>query len=1096
MTAAQSELSMDFSKTFRKFDLGQETAIRGDLLFGSLIEKSLTPPPALEYLAGSGDQQKLLSFIVFAFQMVLYRNSYQAEFDSVLVDLRLGQPGTQSGVWLSSFNADTYSLTAETISHNDSLLNLGSMTAARDSDALIFLADIDQKIIDHEFLKQRAPLLALVVRQDSSTVSLTWLFRESVVVNQIVAQLEKQLGVLIAEMLAWPTRRLIDLKIISDIEVETNSRFLGRSVTSDFVALNELVEQFAHSQPDKIAVHHNSKSLSYAELVEHGKQLSRSLRRSGVKKGDTVAAFLEPSEWTLVAILGIHHVGAVYVPIDPSFPADRIGAILDEVLPVLIVSNTNTEVLSQRSNAAIRNISELVFSDPLIGSIKLVDESGDESLVVDPDAISHIFFTSGTTGRPKGVVSTHRNLTHYIESAINQYGFNANDRFVAAARFTFSISLFELLVPLAVGASVEILPRSSVLDMKSLAAAVERATVFHFGPSLLKKLLPFIRDNYPSLKPFSNLHHVSSGGDLIPPEVLEGLKEIFSNAEVFVIYGCSEISCMGSTYHVPRDQQITKTKVGKPMQNMEIRILDGNGNHVPRGIAGHVHFCGAGLVKEYLDQPELTAKKFHLLDGLRFYNTGDIGRIDANGNLELLGRDDFQVKIRGVRIEIQEIEQWLKQHPLISDCVVVANTLNGDERYLVAYLVTKSKAINSAELIKYLSEKIPDFMVPSIYVALEALPLNHNGKLDRAQLPAPNKDNILLSTEFQQAEDDVEEFLIGAWERIFSLKGIGIDHNFFEVGGDSLSAVQILTEIETKYQRLLSFGDFLDDPTVRNLAKKIRDKLARPPEETKNVVLFRKGPDDKPPIFLLDAVLLYKDFAKALDCNRTVYALYLPEDAQKVKDVIYQHRLRFNSIISSYVAQIRTLQANGPYIICGHSFGGLIALEVSRQLQADGDTVQLLALIDTWCPGFRYNMGPLLRVIEHCRLAFTYGWSYVGKRLKRTFGRIRKALSSDAEPAATDNHEEIDLRWLVVTLMDGKTFIPARYDEPVLLFKAKTRGEFQPPSRYLGWKDTLTSVAVHEVSGSHYGMLETENVEQMARTIMTHIGEKPHATTY
>ncbi|MFT3928819.1 MAG: amino acid adenylation domain-containing protein [Spongiibacteraceae bacterium] len=870
------------------------------------------------------------------------------------------------------------------------------------------------------------------------------------------------------------------MKIFPDAEMENHNRFQGRSVTSDFRVLNELVEQFARSQPDKIAVNHNGKNLSYAELVNDSKIFSKQLRHLGMNKGDRVAVFMEPSAWTLVAVLGIHRFGAVYVPVDPSFPAERINAILAEIQPKLIVANTDTNAISEQFNTAVRPIAEMIVDSD-------IDE---EELVIDPEAISHIFFTSGTTGRPKGVVSTHRNLAHYLDSAVSHYQFTAADRFVAAARFTFSISLFELLVPLAVGASVEILPRSSVLDMKSLAAAVERATVFHFGPSLLKKLLPFIRENYPSFAPFANLHHVSSGGDLIPPEILEGMKEIFSNAEVFVIYGCSEISCMGCTYPVPRHQHIAKTKVGKPMQNMEVRILDEHGNHAPRGIAGHVHFSGAGLVKEYLGQPVLTAQKFHSLDGIRFYDTGDIGRIDNEGNLELLGRDDFQVKIRGIRIEIQEIEQALKQHPLISDCVVVARAVNSDERSLVAYLVTTSKAIGSADLIEYLSGKIPDYMVPSIYVALEALPLNHNGKLDRSQLPAPDKDNILLSADFQQAEDDVEAFLIAMWERIFSFDGIGIDHNFFEVGGDSLSAVQILTEIEKKYQRLLSFGDFLDDPTIRKLAQKIREKLARPPEETQSIVLFRKGADDKPPIFLLDAVLLYKDLAKALDCDRTVYALYLPEDAQQVKDVIYQHRQRFAAIITSYVAQIRALQPNGPYIICGHSFGGLIALEVARQLQSEGETIQLLALIDTWCPGFRYNMGPLLRVAEHLRLAFTHGWSYVSERLKRSFEKVRKTFSAAHQPAIPDNREEIDLRWLVVTLMDGKTFIPARYDEPVLLFKAKTRGEFQPPCPYLGWKDTLTSVSVHAIAGNHYGMLETGNVEQMAQVIMQNINTK------
>ncbi|MEO6574350.1 MAG: AMP-binding protein, partial [Polyangiaceae bacterium] len=284
------------------------------------------------------------------------------------------------------------------------------------------------------------------------------------------------------------------------------------------------------------------------------------------------------------------------------------------------------------------------------------------------------------------------------------------------------------------------------------------------------------------------------------PEVLETLKEIFSKAEVFVIYGCSEISCMGCTYPVPRDRVVTKTYVGRPFDNVIVRVLDAGLNPVPVGVVGQIHFAGGGVVKGYLNRPELTVEKFIQVGGRRFYCTGDLGRLSEDGWLEILGRNDFQIKIRGMRIELAEVEHNLRRAPGVVDGVVMARDAADGEKSLVAYVVldrSLSERPSTAAIRRHMVEQVPDYMVPSAYVELESLPLNHNMKVDRHSLPeAERASRRLIAIPVRAPETPTEKRLALLWENILEVEGVGVDENFFELGGHSMLAMALLDGIK------------------------------------------------------------------------------------------------------------------------------------------------------------------------------------------------------------------------------------------------------------------------------------------------------------
>jgi amino acid adenylation domain-containing protein len=602
---------------------------------------------------------------------------------------------------------------------------------------------------------------------------------------------------------------------------DTHAEWSGKA--GQFV--HQRFEHQAATAPYAPAVRFLDRALSYDALNRRANYLARVLQQRGVRPGQRVVVCLEPSLDIAVALLGILKAGAVYVPVDPGYPSARVRAILEDTQPAVVLTE---EPLRLKFELAETNtLSLAALAQPELE----LEGNPDHRPVADQPA--SVFYTSGSTGAPKGVVSSQSNLRHYVRVAQQAYRIGPGDVMPALARFSFSISLFELLTPLVSGATLRILPRAEVIDPKALARALGEVTIFHAGPSLLKGLLAYIRREYASFEDFAGVKHASSGGDMVPPEVLEGLKQVFSNAEVFVIYGCSEISCMGCTYPVPRDRTVTKTYVGKAFEDMTVRVLAIDGRDAEPGEVGEIVFAGQGVTLGYLERADLTAERFVLRDGDRYYRTGDLGRFNPEGWLEMLGRSDFQVKIRGMRVELAEVESELRRAPGVLDAVAAAHESADGERMLIAYVVpghdgAAGKAERLNAIRSHLAQRLPDYMVPAVYVELERLPLNFNLKLDRRALPAPSETDFraLASSAVREPESDSERTLAACFSQVLKLERIGLDDNFFELGGDSLRAVELCLGVESALGVRLEGIDLLREP-LEVLARLCDDKLGK-----------------------------------------------------------------------------------------------------------------------------------------------------------------------------------------------------------------------------------------------------------------------------
>ncbi|HVY31476.1 MAG TPA: amino acid adenylation domain-containing protein [Polyangiaceae bacterium] len=574
---------------------------------------------------------------------------------------------------------------------------------------------------------------------------------------------------------------------------------------------HERFELLASAAPDACAVRFRDASLSYGELNARANELSRYLVGSGVRPETPVIVALEPGLEIVVALLGVLKAGGVYVPLDPSYPEARKSAILEDISPAIVLTHSDLlpalPLAGRRAVALDRAAPELA---------RLPD--ADLNLRLRPEQSAYVFYTSGSTGTPKGVLGSQANLESYLRLARERYGFGSTDVMVALARFSFSISLFELLSPLLAGGTLLVLERAHVLDLERLSETLQQVTCVHAGPSLLRGLLKFIRRRHADFSVFDGVRHASSGGDLVPVDVLASLREVFGQADVFVIYGCSEVSCMGTTYEALRGAPVLKTYVGSPFAGVTLLVADEELRPVPPGEVGEVWLAGPGVVKGYWRREQLTAELFREHAGQRFYRTRDCGRLNDQGLLELLGRSDFQVKLGGMRIELGEIEQQLRRAPGVDNAAVVAKPRPDGEKMLVAYVTRspgdeRSDAERAAALRQHLAEQLPEHMLPARIATLEALPLNLNAKLDRKALQELPLENALpRAGAVRPPRTASERALAALFERALALEGVGLDDHFFDLGGTSSSALQLIVEVQRELGVTLGGLELLREP--------------------------------------------------------------------------------------------------------------------------------------------------------------------------------------------------------------------------------------------------------------------------------------------
>ncbi|MGE5788242.1 MAG: AMP-binding protein [Myxococcales bacterium] len=855
------------------------------------------------------------------------------------------------------------------------------------------------------------------------------------------------------------------------------------SATSSFI---QRFSQIAAQDPTATAAIDQRGAVNYGELEGRSNQLAFQLAAHGVGPEVAVGVYLSPGVEVLVAILAIWRCRGVYLPLDPTHPEAYVRRMVDEAKPRVVVANT--DMLWLEANVSVIRL------DAAFEQLQPVTQLAATSLVSVPHLsdTACLFYTSGTTGRAKGVLTTQLNVQHYLQSAIRNYRFQRDDVFLAIARTTFSISLFELLAPLRCGGSVRILQRNQILDRGELCRALESSTVVHAGPSLLRSLFRYLPTVAQGSRTFDNIRHASSGGDLVTPAVMHKMRQVFPNAELYTIYGCTEISCMGTSYPIPRAQAetVTRTFVGVPFPNVTMRVLDEHRHDTTTGEVGEIYFAGQGVARGYLHQPELSAQRFVEIDGERYYSTGDLGRLHPDGCLEILGRRDFQVQLHGIRLETIGIERAVEELGLAAQCAVVAKKTADEELQLVAFVVQPSEE-GLARFRRRLATVLPDYMIPQRLVVLDAMPVTINGKLDRHQLlalaeePTPASDEADTSTPLVSGQ---ERAMLDIFKQVLRCAKVGLDDNFFDLGGDSLQAMLVLEQIATTIGVTIPPQLLFEAGTVRALSEHSRRASAS--TVTRPIPLNQSSAQSS--LFMLSGVQIYRELAKRLADKWSVYGLITPREFDSV-GALGSANESVEQLAQDYLAIIKSHQPRGPYYLLGYSFAGIVAYELAQQLRALDDEVGPLVLVDAvlpeWSLGWRFRLAKLKRV-RSVPLSELVGFA------RRRFDEVLKSKQPTELMRQTQDHRLASIQERRASISNATA---ARYAKHMRRFSGSVcavtlgkRLELDPLKRDdCGWGPFVDSLRVCSIDCDHFQvMAEEPYVTQLASIVDEAFGEE------
>jgi tyrocidine synthetase-3 len=575
--------------------------------------------------------------------------------------------------------------------------------------------------------------------------------------------------------------------------------------------IQELFEEQVEKTPNNIAVVFEDEELSYRELNEKSNSLARVLRNKGVKADSIVGIMVERSLEMIIGIMGILKAGGAYLPIDPSYPKERIEYILEDSKSNLLLSTKDTSKDINFSGEIIDLLDEELFKGD-IDNLSVVNNHND---------LAYVIYTSGSTGTPKGVLIEHKNVNNLISALKKQFReeFTSKDRVLSLTNYIFDVSVGEFFTSLTAGSSLIINRKHKNFDSEEIAKLIikNKVTFTYIPPSLLlevyKKLLKH-RDNISLTKLLVGVEAISGG-------TLKNFYDINQYIEIVNGYGPTEAAICATFYSVSGKESIDKAvPIGRPISNTTIYILDKSLNIVPVGVSGELCIGGDGLARGYLNRPELTAEKFidnPFEPGTKMYRTGDLARWLPDGNIEFIGRMDNQVKIRGFRIELGEIESRLVQHEDVKEAVVLAKENVDGEKYLCAYVVCE-KEFDSLSLRNYLKETLPEYMVPTYFMNLEKMPLTSNGKIDRKALPQPSMNELSLN-KYEAPRNEVEETLVKIWCEVLGVEKIGINDNFFDLGGHSLKATVLVSKIHKELNVEVPLKELFKTPTIKELSE-------------------------------------------------------------------------------------------------------------------------------------------------------------------------------------------------------------------------------------------------------------------------------------
>ncbi|HEY0174085.1 MAG TPA: amino acid adenylation domain-containing protein [Pyrinomonadaceae bacterium] len=655
--------------------------------------------------------------------------------------------------------------------------------------------------------------LAAAVAGDELLVS--WEYNTDLFDAATVGRMAGHFETLLRGIVEDPGRRLSELPLLTGAE-ERRLLVEWNETAADYPrgrCLQQLFEEQAERTPDAVALVFDEERLTYAELNARADRLANYLRSLGVGAEALVGVMSERSREMVVALLGVLKAGGAYVPLDPAYPAQRVSFMLEDAqVKVLLTQESLAGGLPPHGARVV-----LLDAD-----WPLIERAGAAPLraLATDDNLAYVIYTSGSTGRPKGVAIAHASAVTMVRWALDTFTGEELGGVLASTSICFDLSVFELFVPLSRGGKVIL--AADALALAGLPAAAEVRLV-NTVPSAMAEL---VRSGAVP----ETVLTVNLAGEPLQRKLVEQIYERTRAGRVLNLYGPSEDTTY-STFDVVESDEHARVTIGRPIADTRAYLLDARLRPVPQGVTGELYLGGAGLARGYLGRPALTAERF-VPDpfsgeaGARLYRTGDLARFLPDGRMEYLGRADFQIKLRGFRIELGEIEAALAQHPSARECLVAARAEGGETR-LVAYVLREpgEAAPTTSDLRRFLAAKLPDYMIPSVFVHLDEWPLTPNGKIDRRALPAPTPFRLELEASFVAPRDQSEELLASIFAAVLGVERVGSDDNFFDLGGHSLLATQVIARVRDSFLVELPLRDFFRTPTVAGLARELARAL-------------------------------------------------------------------------------------------------------------------------------------------------------------------------------------------------------------------------------------------------------------------------------
>jgi len=702
--------------------------------------------------------------------------------------------------------------------------------------------------------------------------------------------------------------------------------------------IHELFEEQADKTPDNIAAVYEDRilgqrQLTYRELNEKSNQLARVLQENGVVPDSIVGIIADRSLEMVIGILGILKAGGAYLPIDPEYPRNRIEYMLEDSGAKILLTQKRYKESIDFSGETIDLCNEEFYQQDK-NNVKRINQA---------DGLAYVIYTSGSTGKPKGVMITHKSAVNYVHWSMENYLKGERLNFPFYTSISFDLTVTSIFTPLLSGNSIIIYNEDSKNLPLERIIKEDRIGIMKLTPAHLRAI-----ENVEVTG--SGIKRLIVGGEQLETELASSIyKKFKGRVEIFNEYGPTEatVGCMIYKYNPHTDDRYA-VPIGTPGSNVRIYILDKYMKLVPQNVVGELCISGDGLARGYLNRTELTAEKFienPFESGERMYRTGDIARWLPDGNIEFLGRIDSQVKIRGYRIELSEIESRLRENKLIKDAVVLANEDESQDSYICGYVVSE-KDMTMEELKSYLSKTLPEYMIPERFVQIDEVPVTANGKIDRRKLLEINKE-MKSGYVFAEPENECQSELLDLWKKILNRSEISIYDNFYTLGGNSLKTILLASNIAQTFGVELPVDKLMKHPTIKELDQCISTLIKNTSlyNQSSNVVLLKKNMNTSRNLFIIHDVSGdvggYLEICDKLDIGYNIYGI------TTCIDTIYPQNIDIETIASDYLRIIRSIQPEGGLNLVGWSAGGVISLEIARQVESSGELIDKIVMFDT-----------------------------------------------------------------------------------------------------------------------------------------------------